>query len=378
VKFPRPLTRVPLSKVKSAKVVSTCPLAWIRGTVNFALNLVMTSATIVGSVTASLSTSYLVDASSGALTVTLPVASGNQGGWVSFKRIDWLGAFTVTIVPNPSDTGATIDISLAQLLLRPELYVWMFIDSAGNWQRFPQDPGDHYVFGNGADGSANISSNTTLSRDMYYRSLVVSGGAILNTNGFRVCVRDRLALTGTGTSIQNNGGNASTSTAGSAGAAGSLLGGFAGAAGAAGTVVVGSAGAQGSPATSTAGSVGGVGGAGGLEGANAGSAGGANVVPSAAAGGVACLQQLGCAFAARDLAAAQLVGGSGGGSGAASTNTATGGAGGGGGGIVVIAARHITCPAVNSCTIQANGGNGGDATGTGITKFKAKLTVPRI
>jgi hypothetical protein len=50
------------------------------------------------------------------------------------------------------------------------------------------------IYGSGQDGNVTISSNTTLTRDMYYKSLTIADGVHLNTAGFRVFVRDSLSF----------------------------------------------------------------------------------------------------------------------------------------------------------------------------------------
>jgi len=50
------------------------------------------------------------------------------------------------------------------------------------------------IYGSGMDGNVTITSNTTLTRDMYYNNLQVDAGIVLNTAGFRVFVRNRLTM----------------------------------------------------------------------------------------------------------------------------------------------------------------------------------------
>jgi len=57
--------------------------------------------------------------------------------------------------------------------------------------------GNDSIYGGGVDGNVTISSNTVLSRDMYYQSLTVNSGASLVTNGFRVFVEKTLTNNGT-------------------------------------------------------------------------------------------------------------------------------------------------------------------------------------
>lgn len=50
------------------------------------------------------------------------------------------------------------------------------------------------IYGSGADGNVTLNSNTTLTRDMYYNNLTIKDGVHLNTNGYRVFVRNSLAF----------------------------------------------------------------------------------------------------------------------------------------------------------------------------------------
>lgn len=73
------------------------------------------------------------------------------------------------------------------------------------------------VYGSGMDGNVIISSNTTLTRDMFYNNLTVNPGIVLDTAGFRVFVRNVLALAATSTNqgdtkIGRVGGVSSTGT----------------------------------------------------------------------------------------------------------------------------------------------------------------------
>jgi hypothetical protein len=68
-------------------------------------------------------------------------------------------------------------------------------------QRFNSPPivqriGNDSVYGTGSDGNVVISSNTVLFRDMYYNSLTVNLGANLDTNGFKVFVKNTFTLNG--------------------------------------------------------------------------------------------------------------------------------------------------------------------------------------
>lgn len=54
---------------------------------------------------------------------------------------------------------------------------------------------DSFWFGDGSDGDVTITSPTTLTRDMYYDNLTLSGSARLNPDGFRIFVKTNLDLT---------------------------------------------------------------------------------------------------------------------------------------------------------------------------------------
>lgn len=60
-----------------------------------------------------------------------------------------------------------------------------------------QKTGTDKVFGNGIDGNVTISTNTSLSRDMYYNTLTVDSGITLFTNGFKIFVKETLTNNGT-------------------------------------------------------------------------------------------------------------------------------------------------------------------------------------
>lgn len=57
--------------------------------------------------------------------------------------------------------------------------------------------GNDEVYGNGIDGTVIIASSTSLARDMYYENLTVNSGISLNTNGYKVFVKNTLTINGT-------------------------------------------------------------------------------------------------------------------------------------------------------------------------------------
>lgn len=60
----------------------------------------------------------------------------------------------------------------------------------------PQRSGNDSIYGNGVDGDVTIAANTTLTSDAYYNNLTVNANCLLNTNGFRVFVKNTLTLGG--------------------------------------------------------------------------------------------------------------------------------------------------------------------------------------
>ena len=195
-------------------------------------------------------------------------------------------------------------------------------------------------YGYGTDGSVAISGTATLTRDMFYSNLTINAGAVLNTAGFRVFVRDTCTINNGGI-IQNNGAAASGSAAGAGAPAATLGGGGSGASGLVNSSVAG---------TNIVDALGGNGGQGG-----SGGAGGMATPVTSTNGGPDIVKTFPNAIQGRQLAGGAIRGGAGGGSGGGGGGAA-GGGGGGGGGVVMLAAHIITG---SSGTVQAKGGNGG-------------------
>jgi hypothetical protein len=218
--------------------------------------------------------------------------------------------------------------------------------------------------GDGSDGIVTISSNTSLTRDMYYDTLVVNTGVTLNTNGFRVFVKNSINTVGTG-KLASNGGDASGQTAGAIAYSGTTTlpavlagktGGNANTAGTAGTGInIG--------LTATSSAVGGASGATLCSGSGSGGyAGGASTtytyLPKAGANNYTSSYNL------FDLYNNSLIqygiapssgSGAGGGNGGGGCVGAVGGGSGAPGGVVVVYASQIV-----NLNIEAKGGNGGN------------------
>jgi hypothetical protein len=257
-------------------------------------------------------------------------------------------------------------------------------------------------FGDGSDGQVTISSNTTLSRDMFYAALAVNNGVTLFTNGFRVFVRQTMTNNGTVAADGGNGANGNDGTSyytggGAGGAAGvaayssgslpvppsgkaggngggggcGVLGGTAGSPGANGNAGDSATKSLGSPGAAGGGAGGGGsgGGGGGGPGGNAGAAGSqSGVAINVPRSGIAAFNLFDTQpiFAPLSGSAGSSSGAGGGGGGGAVIQpgvacVAGGGGGGGGGsgapgGFVEIFAQRI----VNNGTVAARGGSGGN------------------
>lgn len=240
------------------------------------------------------------------------------------------------------------------------------------------------LFGDGSDGDATISSNTTLTSDKYYNNLTINSTFTLSTGGYRIFVKGTLTNNGT---IANNGsngtagGSASANTGGTAGSGGAtpsavtVLPGQVGTAGGAGVVVnaVGLGGAAGTAQTNSIGTIGGAGGAGGTATGNGTASGGGGGAAGAITATTTTFKEISTIQTQQNISgllkigSAGTGGGSGGSSNASGGNNASGGGGGGGstGGVVYIFARYIVGSGLVNA-IGGNGGNGGNAfAGTG-------------
>jgi hypothetical protein len=244
---------------------------------------------------------------------------------------------------------------------------------------------DTQFFGDGSDGNVTISSGTTtLTRDMYYNDLTLSGTGQIRTDGYRVFVKGTLDITAApsqaifaratsaNNAVQQGGGAGGTGSAHNTigGAAGSTLGVGAGLGASGGT----GAGSQAAAVASYNGRLGAASGAGGAGGAVGGTGGGASraaTSPSANAD----LRGLNVQLAQWVSGTwTRMPGGSHapGGSSGAGDGVGSGGGGGGGGaggGVVFVAARTISRGGSTAAgSIWAKGGDGGNgASGTGGT-----------
>jgi len=217
------------------------------------------------------------------------------------------------------------------------------------------------VFSDGSDGDVTIAAGTTtLTRDMNYNNLTIQANGILKPAGYRIFVKGTLTINATG-SINDNGNDASGTTAGAllSSPRGSLgAGGGAGGAGRATTGAGSAGGGSGGNSSLNSNNLFPAGGTGGTAGGvNTGGTAGSGAAPSPTqkwSGTNAILT-------GRTYSGGAWNGGGGGSGGGCDITggASSSGGGGGGAGIVYICAYNI----VNNGSISANGGAGANATG---------------
>ncbi|RKX72457.1 hypothetical protein DRP43_00735 [candidate division TA06 bacterium] len=239
-----------------------------------------------------------------------------------------------------------------------------------------------FLFGDGSDGDVVISTDTTLTRDMYYNNLTINSGT-LYTNGYRIWVKGTLSGDGIIDNSGGNGGNGgnavSTSLDGTAGSGGegtptgTLTGSPSGGAGGSGVGATGISGINEDPSIGVNGSSGGNGGwGGGGSGGAGGTATAENFIPkekdlilTVSDSGIEKSRFCNVCFYGNTSgeSLSPSAGSGGGGSGGVTyvNSVRNGGAGGGGGaggtgGNVEIIAKTIN----GTFTIDATGGNGGN------------------
>lgn len=237
------------------------------------------------------------------------------------------------------------------------------------------------LFGDGSDGTVTVSSGTTtLTRNMFYNNLTISGTGSIDANGYKICVKDTLDISnapaGAIKRLAVAGGNASGTTQGAIGTAPTTA-----EVGGGGTAAAGRAGATNASANGTSGTtrtddvmyLGGLCGASGAGGNsnNGGFTGGSgSTKPSDVQAIVNQAPHDTYMQAGLNVLALGGIGGQGGGSGACGASGTSGGSGAGGcgGGVLDIRANRIKRGAsTTALAIQAvggAGGNGANASGT--------------
>ena len=221
-------------------------------------------------------------------------------------------------------------------------------------------------FGDGSDGALSIASGTTtLTRDMYYSSLTITGTGILRPVGYHVYVSGVCDFSNAPASAINfNGNNGSAgATAGTGGAGGAtvangaIAGSNAGTVGGAGGTA---AGVQGGTGTGTAPQQGGANGATLVGGSGSGGAGGAARGAVTPSGSLTMHRWIVDELKAAALLTAGISGNGGNGGGGDGTSGAGGGGGGAGAGNLWLSCQTINrASAGNAGVVAVNGGNGG-------------------
>lgn len=215
------------------------------------------------------------------------------------------------------------------------------------------------TFGDGSDGDATISSNTTLTADKYYGNLTIDAGFTLNPGGYRIFVLDTLTINGTIARNGNDGADGANNGAGGGAGGSALADGYlkGSVAGGAGATANGDSGTNGTATSNSIGSDGADGGAGGNAGSNGGSGGTATASNVKLIANWHLATLLDISSSGSTVKFDNSAGAGGGGAGNGANSDGSGGGGASGGGIVAIYARKIV---VNSGgAIRANGGDGG-------------------
>lgn len=222
-----------------------------------------------------------------------------------------------------------------------------------------------FYFGTGQDGNVTINSGTTtLTRDMFYNNLTISGTGILRPNGFRIFIAGIFDISAAPAgALVYVGGNGINAVGASAGGATSMP------VGTNSTVTQ-----QGAPSGGGAGGINnGTGGGGGgtvpalnaISGSQAGAGGAGGTGTAGGGGGPTTTSQYSFPYKYNDLLPRVALGtpgsGGGGGGGDATNSGGGGGSAATGGGNIVICANTIARGAnVNAALITSIGGRGGN------------------
>jgi hypothetical protein len=282
---------------------------------------------------------------------------------------------TRTVVLESSNAGAAVNFSAGTKIV--DLTILAPNSSATTQQDWYRALGPDALtlfgmFGDGRDGNVTISSGTTtLTRDMFYNDLTISGTGSLVNAGYIIRVLGTLDISAAPasaiTSLATAGGNGSGGAGGAQPAAPatgrSLALGVRGVGGVVGGTAAGTAGTAGTTASGIV--LGGVGtatfGKGGSGGGGSGGVGGGG--GSAANGSIALNVPTLGSLSTTNIGTANVGGasaGSGGGGGGDGTAGGGSGASGNGGGVIWVYARKINrSGSTATSAIIAKGGNGG-------------------
>ena len=316
-----------------------------------------------------------------------PTSGDLEGVIVTLENAAGSGSnFPVRLVASsPNSTAGNLFIFPGNAFLAPgESLTIKYDNTQAGWREL----GTHRdvqagYYGSGLDGPVTISSGTTtLTRDVFYRTLTLSGTGMLAPNGFRIFVSEMLDISGAqagaiaGT-LGAGGNGGATGTAGSAGTASkgsipTLPLPQGGTAGGTGTATTGSAGTGPGNANAVVTQQGGNGGGGGTGSGGVAGTGGTGSSPGASSTtfanyGYALNPYVYNNSSVIDVFTVTCGGGSGaGGSGDTSVSGGGGGGSGAGGQFVWIAARFINRGSNTTAAIiqsrGSTGGNGGTPT----------------
>lgn len=311
------------------------------------------SSTIIGSINGS-----SASCTGNAATATTATTAGNVSGVVAIAnggtgQTSASNAITALLPSQTGNAGTVLGTN----------------GTAASWGPVPLNPLSY--FGAGSDGNVVISSGTTtLTRDMYYNNLTLSGTGKINTAGFRIFGTGTLDLTAGASgciysSAGNGGAGSSTGTGGSVGTGATGV-----------TIGAGASGNNGGAGGTGAGG----GGGGGAVGNNGGTSGNTTAAGTGSNGSGAIGHSANAStntlpvriFLLNLLRGVLLItGGSagyagGGGGGDGSVNGGGGGGSAGGGGIIFLSFATINRGAGTAAgaiaAIGGNGGNGGAPT----------------
>lgn len=342
--------------------------------------------TSVTNVTAS---APLVSSGGATPNISIPVATSLVNGYLS--STDWVTFNGKADINSPAFTGIPTAPTASSGTNTTQIATTAFVQNA-----VIQAITLSAIFGDQSTGTTTITGAVTLTEDVYYNDLTISGAGSINTAGYRIFVGGNLDLSNAGAlAIYNNGATGNTNATGAAnsgvrGAVGITAPGWGSTettiaisgAGGAGGALSGNGAAGSTPTTiasntrHTNGGIGGAGGAGGaFTGVSTGGAGGgtqsSSTTPISHVMRTLVLNirnldftryviNASGALAAVNTSGGRQGGGAGGGGGSTTATGRSGGSGGSGGGIVILYARQITLgSSTNAGAIAANGGTGG-------------------
>lgn len=319
------------------------------------------TATLTGTLPAANSPAFSGDITkaAGSASVTVTKINGTTVSAFVQTVVDDADASTVRGTIGAETSGAAATAQAAAIAASDP------VGTSATWQ-------DWVIFGDGSDSDVTLSAGTTtLTRDMYYNNLTLSGTAVFNLAGWKVHVLGNLDITAAaaGAFIRggNAGGNASGATAGALGASSSTKTVGTGSSGTVGATGGTGVGAQAAAAASASPGMGGDAGNTGTGGTGSAGAGGTGRTGTAVTTALQIRRPTPDPMVGGSLPVGGN-GGTGGNAGAGDTTNSGGGGGGGGegGNPIYVFARTITRGAGTGVGVFKSvgnaGGNGGTAT----------------